>query len=172
MKTIKVINIKNQPYYIFNDTINTKIFDLNLFNIGKISFKSTNIDIYYIEYITMKSLEHVNVDSQNPLYLIFDNVDGYIEESNEDKYLIFSFRGKNKEVLKNYAELWNDTKNEIETINGSEPIENKKRFHVNWLESDDNLPWSKILSIPNMIIVTRSLFQEDNKYYPQVYLHE
>ena len=152
--------------------INTKIFDLNLFNIDKISFKSTNIDIYYIEYITMKSLEHVNVDSQNPFYLIFDNVDGYIEESNEDKYLIFSFRDKNKEVLKNYAELWNDTKNEIETINGSEPIENKKRFHVNWFESDDDLPWSKILSIPNMIIVTRSLFQEDNKYYPQVYLHE
>ena len=117
----------------------------------------------------MKSLEHVNVGSQN---LIFDNVDGYIEESNEDKYLIFSFRDKNKEVLKNYAELWNDTKNEIETINGSEPIENKKRFHVNRFESDDDLPWSKILSISNMIIVTRSLFQEDNKYYPQVYLHE
>ena len=39
-------------------------------------------------------------------------------------------------------------------------------------ESNDDLPLGKILSIPSMIIVTRSVFQEDNKYYPQVYLHE
>ena len=39
-------------------------------------------------------------------------------------------------------------------------------------DSDYNLPLGKILSIPNIIIVTISVFQEDNKYYPQVYLHE
>ena len=39
-------------------------------------------------------------------------------------------------------------------------------------ESDDNLPLGKILSIPSIIIVTRSAFQEDKKYYPQVCLHE
>ena len=35
-------------------------------------------------------------------------------------------------------------------------------------ESDDDLPLGKILSIPSMIIVTRSIFQEDNKYFSQV----
>ena len=39
-------------------------------------------------------------------------------------------------------------------------------------DSDDDLPLGKILSILSMIIVTRSVFQEDSKYYPQVYLHE
>ena len=39
-------------------------------------------------------------------------------------------------------------------------------------ESDDILPLGKILSIPGITIVTRSTFQEENKYYPQVYLHE
>ena len=39
-------------------------------------------------------------------------------------------------------------------------------------ESDDDLPLGKILSIPRMIIVARSAFQEDNKYYLQAYLHE
>ena len=39
-------------------------------------------------------------------------------------------------------------------------------------ESNDDLSLGKILSIPSVIIVTRSVFQEDNKYYPQVYLHE
>ena len=38
--------------------------------------------------------------------------------------------------------------------------------------SDDNLPLNKTLNIPNMIIAIRSVFQEDNKYYPQVFLDE
>ena len=39
-------------------------------------------------------------------------------------------------------------------------------------ELDDNLPFGKILSIPGMIIFVGSVLQEDNKYYPQVCLHE
>ena len=49
----------------------------------------------------MKSFDHVNIDCDNSLYLIFNNVDGYIEESNGDKYLVFASTGKNKEALKN-----------------------------------------------------------------------
>ena len=59
----------------------------------------------------MKSPEHVNINSENP-HLIFNNVDGYInEENNENKYLISAFTDKNKDVLEKYAELWNETKN-------------------------------------------------------------
>ena len=36
----------------------------------------------------------------------------------------------------------------------------------------DNVLLVKILSIPSMIIVVRSVFQEDKTYYPQVHLHE
>ena len=39
-------------------------------------------------------------------------------------------------------------------------------------ESDDNLPLGKILSIPGMITVVRSVLQEGNKYYPKVCFHE
>ena len=39
-------------------------------------------------------------------------------------------------------------------------------------ESDDDLSLGKILSIPVCIIVVTSVFQEDNNYYPHVYLHE
>ena len=37
-------------------------------------------------------------------------------------------------------------------------------------ESDDDL--GEVLSIPVCIIVVGSVFQEDNNYYPQTYLHE
>ena len=74
----------------------------------------------------MKSLEHINIDNENPVYLILNNVDGYTEESNGDKYLSFASTDKNKEVLEKYAELWDEIKNQIEVINGGKPIEYKK----------------------------------------------
>ena len=60
--------------------INIKNFDPNLLKIDKKSYK--NIDIYYIGYITMKDSEYVKINSVNPLYLIINEVDGYIKEEN------------------------------------------------------------------------------------------
>ena len=48
----------------------------------------------------MKSFHHVNIDNQNSLYLIFDSLDGYIEENNGMKYLVFASTDENKEALK------------------------------------------------------------------------
>ena len=108
MRTLRQINIKNRPYCFFNDMINIKHFDPNLLNIDKISFKSTDDVIYHIECIAMKSLADENIDSANSLYLIFNNVDEYIEcnstrENNEDKYLILASTDKSKEVLEKYS---------------------------------------------------------------------
>ena len=36
--------------------------------------------------------------------------------------------------------------------------------------SDDNLPLDKILKFHNITVVIRSIFQEEHKYYPQVFL--
>ena len=152
--------------------ISVKKFDPSFLNISKISFKIIDAVIYSIRYITMKSLDHVNIDSANSIYLVFNNVDGYIEESNGNKYLIFASTDKNKEILKKYTELWNEIDNQIKTINGGEPIEYKKYFMKIEYESDNDLRLGKISSTPNMIIFTGCVFQEDKKYYPQVYLHE
>ena len=32
---------------------------------------------------------HNNINSINPLYLIISNADGYMEENNQNKYLVF-----------------------------------------------------------------------------------
>ena len=62
--------------------------------------------------------------------------------------------------------------NQVKTINGGEPIKYKKSVTKIRFEWDDYLPLGKILSIPNVIIVTRSVFQEDSKYYPRVFMKE
>ena len=71
----------------------------------KYTESNRNIDIYYVGYITMKNLDYVNIHSVNPLYLIFDKIDGYIEESNGNKYLIFAPTNKNKEIHKIHRTL-------------------------------------------------------------------
>ena len=38
--------------------------------------------------------------------------------------------------------------------------------------SDNELPLSKTIEIPSMIIFVRAVFHENNKYYPQVFLDE
>ena len=38
--------------------------------------------------------------------------------------------------------------------------------------SDDELPLNKAIEIPIMTIVVRTVFYQNNKYYPQVFLGE
>ena len=86
--TVKDIDTKNGKYYIFNDIINYKNFDPNNIKIGENSYKnyikqnlksekSYKILIYYIGYVTIKDFKYVKIDSVNPLYFTFDNVNGY-----------------------------------------------------------------------------------------------
>ena len=150
--------------------INIKNFDSKLLKIDKKSYK--NIDIYYIEYITMEYTgDYENIYSVNPLYFILGEVDGYIEEKNGSNYLVFASTNKNKEVLKKYAGLWDGIKNLIERAN-DKAGECGKEFIKITFNSDDNLPLNKILKLHNLTVVVRSVFQENNKYYPQVFLNE
>ena len=171
MGNIKQITIKNRTYYFFSDMINIEDFDSGLLKIDKKSFK--NIDIYYIGNITIKKIDDCdNIHSANPLYLIIGKVDGFIEEKNGSKYLVFDFTDKNKEVLAKYTELWDGIKNEIETINGGKEGEYGKDFMKIKFDTDYNLPLNKQLKMHMLTIVVRSVFQEDGKFYPQIYLDE
>ena len=121
MGNIKEINIKNRTYYFFSKMINIKVFDSSLLKIDKNSCK--NIGILKLDSSELKKVDvYENIHSVNPLYLIIGKVDGYIEEKNESKYLVFdSTDDKNKELLKKYTELWDGIKNGIiKTINGGQ----------------------------------------------------
>ena len=131
--------------------------------------KNTDCVIYEIEYFK-------NLDSENYLYLIFNNVDAYIEynpaeDDSETKYLVFPFTDKNREALENYIELWDEVNDQIETIDGDNPIEYGKDFMKARFQLKDDLPLSKILNIPVCKVIVRTAFQEDNNYYPQLLLN-
>ena len=62
-----------------------KNLDQNKIKTDEKSYK--NIFIYYIEYVTVKKLSYAKINNVSPLYLITNKINGYIEESNESKYL-------------------------------------------------------------------------------------
>ena len=64
--------------------------------------QTKNIDIFNIGYVTKKKIgDCININSVNPLYLGITRVNGYIEEKDSNKYLVFDSTYENKELLKN-----------------------------------------------------------------------
>ena len=72
MKTIRQVNIENRQGF-FNDMTNINNFDPSLLNIDEISFKSDELIMYDIKYIKI-------LNSLNTVYLVFNNLDAYIEK--------------------------------------------------------------------------------------------
>ena len=140
----------------------------------KIDKKSyTNIGIYYIGYITIKSTsDYENINSVNPLYPIIGEVDGYIEENNGNKYLTFASIDKNKKVLEKYTKFWDEIKYHTQIINAGKSGEYEKDHMKIKFNSDDDLPLNKMLKLHMLTLIARSVFEEDGKRYPQAFLDE
>ena len=100
-----------------------------------------------------------------------DNANGYIEEINEDKYLIFDDTFENKKLLERYDDVFNGIMDKIKKID-DDWLEYAKDYMKIRFNSDDNLPLNKPLKFYQMTITIRCVFSEDNKLYPQVFLDE
>ena len=83
------------------DNIND--FDPSLLNINQVVFENDALIMYDIEYIK-------NLNSLINLYLVFNNLDAYIENSGENRYLVFASTEKDKIMLGIYKELWDEIK--------------------------------------------------------------
>ena len=146
VEEVKQIEIKNRTYYFYNDIINLENFDSNLLKIDKKHYKGINI--YYIGYITIKKIDHYeSIYSVNPLYL-------------------------HNNHAKKYAEIWGEMKYKIKTINGGKENNYRKDDMKTKFDSDDDLPLNKPLKFHAITIIIRSVFEEDGKSYPQVFLDD
>ena len=170
MGTVKQIEIKNRTYYFYNDMIDIENFDPILLKVERESYK--NIGIYNIGYITIKKVgDCENIYIVNPLYLIIAHASGYIEEKDVNKYLIFHSTDENKELLKKHKDVWNGIRGKIKEVSSGKCDYEKDYMKIK-LNSDECLPLNKPLKFHNMTITIRSVFEEDGKLYPQVFLHD
>ena len=79
---------------------------------------------------------------------------------------------ENKEVSKKYEEVSDRIKKDIETINGGKKVEYSKDFKKVKFESDDDLPMNKSVKLRLLTIIIRSVFSEDGKLYPELFLDD
>ena len=75
-------------------------------------------------------------------------------------------------MLKNYIELWDEIKEQIELITGDKVTKYSKDFMKIRFKTTDDLPLNKIINIPVCVVIVSSIFKEDNEYHPQVLLHD
>ena len=112
-----------------------------------------------------------NIYCVNPLYLLINHANGYIEEKVVNKYLAFDSTDKNKEFLNKYNDIFNGINDRIKEVN-SDKCDYEKDYMKIKFNSDDDLPLNKPLKFHNMTITIRSVFEEDGKLYPQVFLDD
>ena len=88
-----------------------------------------------------------------------------------NKYLIFDSADEKKELIKKYNYVFNGIRDKIREIN-SGVCDYEKDCMKTKFNSDDDLPLNKPLKFCLVTITIRSVFEEDGKFYPQVFLDD
>ena len=101
------------------------------------------------------------------------HANGYIEEKNGNKYLIFDYSSnENKALLKKCGDVCDGIKNKVKAINDGKENDYGKDYMKIKFNSDDNLSLNKPLKFHAMTIVIWSVFEESGKLYPIVFLDD
>ena len=149
------LNIKNNNLYLFAKLVNILEFNPKGLNIQKEG--TDEIGIYYIDY------------NKNPFYLVIDNIKGYVEENDYNKYLTMIFTRKSQKMM--YTRIWEETKKVINKVADNELGDYSKDYSVIMFDSDDVLPLNSMINILSLTIIIKSVLRKDNNFYPQIYLN-
>ena len=143
-----LINIKNRLFTLFAKTVN--IFDFNSKRLSIQKVGSGETCIYYIDF------------GKDPIYLVIDDLKGYFEENDDNKYLTMIFMSKSQKMM--YTRTWKEIK---KLINEVDEFSNYgKDYDVISFDTDDILSLNSIINIYSMTIIFRSVFKDNNKFYP------
>ena len=108
------LNIKDKEDHFFSSMININDFDPGLLHVDRTAIDHDFI-VYDVKYV--KSLN--KIDS---LYIVFNDLDIIFRKSGKGKYLIISSKEKNKVMLKNYTEMFDEIADQIESIDGNDKV--------------------------------------------------
>ena len=169
MGEIRQINIKNQTYYFYNDIINLDEFDGSKMKVARKNFN--DIDIYYLGCEYKKEISECNkINSVNPLYLEIRDMKGQFKKGKSDNvwYLIIS---GDADVLRKSANIRKSIRAKSED-NTDGIVQYDKNYMRIKFESNDNLPTDNIINVHSVIVIIRSVFAQNSKFYPQFCLDD
>ena len=136
------IDIKNKSFTLFAKIVN--IFDVNSKRLSIEKARSGETCIYCIKY------------DKDPFYLVIDDLKGYFEQNDDNKYINMIFMSKSQKMI--YTRIWEEFSNY------------DKNYDVISFDTDDILSLNSIINIYSMTIIIKSVFKDNNKFYPQIYL--
>ena len=169
MGELKEINIKNRTYYFYNDIINLYEFDGSKIKVDKKNFN--DIDIYYLGYEHKKKITECNeINSVNPLYLRIKDMKGQFKKGKGDNVWYLIIFG-DADVLRKFANIWKSIRAKIEENTGGIVQYDKNYMRIKF-ESNDNLPTDNVVNIHLATIITRSVFAQNGKFYPELFLDD
>ena len=87
-------------------------------------------------------MKYIKINSINPLYLIFRNVNGYFEEINKNEYLTLVSTNESKEIIKKYEEMWSKIRDLIRSITKNADDYDEKYMKITF-NSDNELHLNK-----------------------------
>ena len=120
--------------------------------------------------IRKKITECNKINSVNPLYFTIEGMKGRFKKGKDDNiwYLIIS---GDADILRKFANIWKIIRAKIEENTGGVVQYDKDYIKIKF-ESNDNLPIDNIVNMHQVTIIIRSVFAQNGKFYPQLFLDD
>ena len=135
-------------------TTPSKIINLLDFKLEKLSIETKNNSNNNIKVVRYEN---------GGFYLTIDNIRGYFNFSNNLGTLNMIFA--NDDQQKKYHQVWKEILKTIDGGNGELKLHEKNRLF------DNDLPVKRMLKIPSITIVIKSLIEKNNKFYLELSLN-
>ena len=98
-------------------------------------------------------------------YLTIDNIKGYFSFSNNNNTVLLDMIFTNDDQNNKYHQVWKEILKIVNNGNG------ELRIHEKIVLSDSDIPTDKIIKIPSITIVIKSLIEKNNKFYLELALN-
>ena len=95
-------------------------------------------------------------------YLTIDNINGYFSFN---KPVLLNMIFSNDDQKNKYHQVWKEIFKIVDNGNG------ELKLHEKIVLSDSDIPTDEIIKIPSITIVTKSLLEENNKFYLEIALN-
>ena len=110
------------------------------------------------------------MNSVYPLYLRIIDMKGQFKKSKGDNVWYVIIFG-DADVLRIFANIWKSNMAKIEENTGGIVQYDKNYMRIKF-ESNKNLPTDNIANIHLVTIIIRSVFAQNGKFYPQLFLDD
>ena len=120
--------------------------------------------------IRKKNTECNEINSVNPLYLRIIDMKGQFKKGKGDNVWYLIIFG-DADVLRKFANIWKSIRAKIEENTGGIVQYDKDYMKIKF-ESNDNLPTDNIINMHQVTIIIRSVFAQNGKFYPELFLDD